>query len=68
VSKAFKAWFKTQTFIPQGDYAYAEMAWDAAVEATKEKAAKLCEELHKQAHPLGMIYPKDCAAAIRSMK
>jgi hypothetical protein len=47
MSKAFKAWFKNQTHIPQGDYSYAEIAWDAAVKATKEKAAKVCDDLYK---------------------
>ena len=59
MSKAFKAWFKTQTFIPQGDYSYAEMAWDAAVEATKEKAAKVVD---------GVLGENNVSAAIRSIK
>jgi hypothetical protein len=45
-------------------------AWEAAIEATKEKAAKVCEEmynLHEEDwdYCVGLV---DCAAAIRSMK
>lgn len=50
-------------------------AWDAAAEATKEKAAKVCDGIERKkwetlmkGGTLDGIAPKDCAAAIRSME
>jgi hypothetical protein len=53
---------------PQGDTVAGSPSWEAfdiaiqsAIEATKEKAAKLCDEYDRS-------YGYECAAAIRSMK
>jgi hypothetical protein len=45
----------------------ADAAVEAAIEATKEKAAKLCETLGKTSYVLPPT-AADCAAAIRGMK
>jgi len=68
---ACRSWFYAskyaQVILPKGyDFQVAKDAWSAAVAHERERAARVCEELHPQWQK-GDEYttPMDCAAAIR---